>query len=336
MPSRPTAGLKHQIPFTVSKRAEACFDSLDRTEDLRLSPSNNWLAIANYLLDCITLFSVRIVPASTEHSSGFELVDYWQIASPSFNEVHGLDFLDDNTLVVGNRLSGIDIFKLPSKPPMGQTVHVEPSKTINKAAKDIDLQNPGSVCSFYQADGTRQILAANNYGHFISSHLLSNVGPFRKLRSRVLIAGDLGIPDGVTISDDHKYIAISNHVTHEVLVFKNTGHYGAYDEPCARLQKVIYPHGLRFTRGGKELFVSSAGSPFLHLYRANGGNSWSGLYKPANTFQVIDNDTFKAGASNDQEGGAKGLETTADGSILLVTNELAPLQTFDLPAILQA
>lgn len=326
----------HQVDIEISPKAAECFGTLARTEDLRLSPDNTLLAYANYHLNCITLFSVFLEPASTSRLASFKVLDFWQIASTTFNETHGLDFLDDRTLVVGNRVGGIDILELPQQPRMRETLHLTPKKTIRRAAKNVAIQNPGSVCAFQRPDGARQILAANNYGHFVSSHLLRQVGPFRKLTNKILISNGLGIPDGLTISPDLKHIAVSNHLTHEVLVYENTGHDGHYDEPCARLQKVVFPHGIRFTRDGKKLLAASAGSPFVHVYSRGNHNTWSGTYRPDRSFRILDEQTYRAGACNPMEGGPKGLEITANDELLLVTNEHAPLQAFDLQAMLKA
>lgn len=329
-------GPKHQIPIDISTEAKVCFHTLARTEDLRLSPDNKWLAFANYHLNCVTLFSIALHSARPERSARFAIENFWQLSSPTFKELHGLDFLDGRTLVVGNRGGGIDLLNLPHNPPMGGVVHVTPAKTIKRAKKNTAIQNPGSVCAFRRPDGARQILAANNYGHFISSHLLRRVGPFRKLTNEILISGGLDIPDGLAISDDLKHIAVSNHLTHEVLVYRNERHDGGFEEPCARLQKTVYPHGLRFTNTGNRLVVASAGSPFVHVYKGEDDNTWCGVYRPEGSFRVLDEQTFKAGAVNPMEGGPKGVEITANDELLLVTNEHAPLLAFDLQAMLKA
>ncbi|MEM1039649.1 MAG: hypothetical protein AAGI12_09295 [Pseudomonadota bacterium] len=330
-----TARQKHEVELSVLPDCEACFNGLSRTEDLALSPNNQWLAVANFTLNCITFFQLSFTYDGSPRTPGLSIGNYWQLQSPTLKYPHGLDFLDDQTLVVANRQGSIDLFDLPAAPPFGQMIKTTPRVSLTRAGFKQRVHSPGSVCAVELRRGQCQIFAANNYSHFISSHVISSFGQLRKTSNKTIISSGLGIPDGLAMSDDHRFLAVSNHTTHEVLIYKNQRAGEPFDEPCARLKNVIYPHGLKFVDGHSKMVVASAGSPFLHLYACD-DLPWSGEYRPKNSFQVVDDETFRAGAVNDQEGGPKGIEITSNERLLLMTNELLPLRVFDLQAMLNS
>jgi len=327
--------LKFEVDFNVAPAVLDCFNTLERTEDLGLSPDGRWLAVANYALDGITLFSIDTAFTNGAEPPRLTLNNFWQLKSSTLSEPHGLDFLDNTTLVVANRTGSIDIFDLPSRPPLGQAFNTQPVKSITRARKGEWLTNPGSVCALKLGGGRIQILSLSNYQNYITSHTISHFGPFRRTHNQIILSEGIDIPDGIAVSDDRKFIAVSNHVTHEVFIYAYQGPKATLDPPCAVLKNVVYPHGLRFCDGHSKLIVTSAGSPHVHLYDCVNA-PWAGNFKPVNTFKVLDDETFKAGADNTQEGGPKGLEITRDEKLLLVTNELMPLRAFDLQAMLAA
>ena len=131
-------------------------------------------------------------------------------------------------------------------------------------------------------------------------------------RSEVLLQRYLDIPDGVSVSPDRRWIAVSNHTPHNV----------------------HYPHGVRFSADGGHLFVADAGAPYLHVY-APGPDQWRGVRHPLATVRIMDDAAFERGRFNPEEGGPKGLDLDASSRVLVVTSECQPLAFFDVRALLE-
>src|SRR5262245_9323103 len=95
------------IGVRLSDPVKTALASLGRTEDVRFSPNNQLLAFADLGRNRCLILHVEIQEA------GGELIlsasDFLEIASETFRFPHGLDFIDDETLVVANRKGGISI-----------------------------------------------------------------------------------------------------------------------------------------------------------------------------------------------------------------------------------
>ena len=83
-----------------------------RTEDVRLSPSGRRLAIACYLRDVVAVADVELTATADGPAMAIENVEL--LSSPAIREPHGVDFLDDETLVVASRCGGLGVFRLPA------------------------------------------------------------------------------------------------------------------------------------------------------------------------------------------------------------------------------
>ena len=95
-------------------------------------------------------------------------------------------------------------------------------------------------------------------------------------------------------------------------------------------------HGSKGPNGSSpvtiHLYVTDAGRPFLFKYRQP-ADGWRGTLPPAAVARVLSEEVFLRGRLNPQEGGAKGLDLTRDGSLLAVTCEEQPLAVFDVAAL---
>ena len=143
----------------------------------------------------------------------------------------------------------------------------------------------------------------------------------------------LNVPDGVAVSDDGRWLAISNHDTHSVLVYEYSPSLNEDSDPVSVLRGVSYPHGLRFSSDGRQLVLADAGAPRLHVY-AREGDEWRGVRDPQSTIQIMDETQFLRGHVNPQEGGPKGIDVSVDSTVLVVTTEFQPLAFFDVPELL--
>lgn len=158
----------------------------------------------------------------------------------------------------------------------------------------------------------------------------------RSIRSgEIVLKKWLNLPDGVCVSKDRQWIAVSNHNTHGVLLYHWSPALNELASPDGMLRGGYFPHGLRFSADGRYLFVADAGAPFVHIY-ANGGEGWRGSRTPAASVRIMDEPLFLRGRHNPQEGGPKGLDIDSAMNVLVATSEHQPLAFFDLPEMLQA
>ena len=292
---------------------------LGRTEDIRLSPSRRRLAIACYAIDRIAVADVEL-SATEVRLTRLEL-----LASPAVRQPHGLDFVDDDTLVVASREGGLAVLPIPAGdvPPTAWDV----TPTAVHAASGHD-DSPGSVAVATADGGGHELLVCVNWTHTLKRH---------RLHAGTLSPPDvaarrwLDVPDGVAISPDERWVAVSNHFSHSVFVYERHS-LGEGAEPVAILRGATYPHGLRFSADARRLVVADAGAPHVHVFAAAEGG-WSGASYPAATVAVFDDATYRRGRHTPQEGGPKGLELDARTNVMLVTCEETPFLCFDVGAV---
>ena len=299
--------------------------ALGRTEDVRLSPSGRRLAIACYLRDVVAVADVEL--AATADGPAITIENVQLLSSPAIREPHGVDFLDDETIVVASRCGGLGVFRLPA--PDASTGDWELNPVAYAASSD-PLDAPGSVAVRRTGANRHEILACVNWAHTIRRHEYEN---------GALTAGDvaahrwLDVPDGVAISNDGRWVAISNHFTHTIFVYEHAS-LGPEAAPVGILRGVTYPHGLRFAGGDERLLVADAGAPHVHVFAAS-AQGWHGVAYPAATIAVMDDETFLLGHRSPEEGGPKGLDVDPRTNVLLVTSEETPVSCFDAGATVE-
>jgi hypothetical protein len=101
-----------EIEYTASPSVRRAVAALGQTEDVAFSPSNRRLAIAALLRNRITVFDIDIIPSPG--GAHVALTGGVELSSPALQDPHGLAFIDDDTVIVMNRESGVALFKLPS------------------------------------------------------------------------------------------------------------------------------------------------------------------------------------------------------------------------------
>jgi len=177
-----------------------------------------------------------------------------------------------------------------------------------------------------------RLLICNNHWNAITAHTVS-IGPSIKIHNEgVLIEDRLKIPDGVSISGDGAWIAISNHVDGEVLVYANTPSLHRKAPPAAVLRGLVCPHGVRFTSDGR-ILVADAGSQYLHAFERPVGG-WNGDPGPTKSVRVMDDETFYSGRYDAREGGLKGIELDNSNRVLVTTHKRDVLGFYDLTRLL--
>lgn len=330
-PDRIIDDSRARLDIVVAQDAELAMARLGRTEDVRFSPNGRLLAIAGFAKGTCLLLDVEIGRSGSRPI--LHVTDYMELHSAALNEPHGFDFIDDRTLVVANRMGGVVVFAVPLRSAARRIHNLTPLRTITRAGLGTRLHSPGSVCVASMENGRCELLVCNNYRHRITRHVTSTDGGWSLPRNSVLLEQGLDVPDGIAISPDKAWIAVSNHMTQSVLVFDNKQRLNRQSRHVGTLLGVSYPHGLRFSPDGNRIYVADAGTPYVQVYEPHRGN-WAGEHGPVTSIRVLDDETFHKGRHNPEEGGSKGLDLDPSGELLVVTNEEQPLACFHVPDLL--
>jgi len=320
-----------ELQYAAPQSVIDAIGSLGRTEDVRFSPSNRRLAVASFYRNRVVVFDVDI--ASSSGATQVALTGGVELSSSALQWPHGVDFLDDDTLIVTSRGRDVAFFELPPGNRDVPSLEVLPIARWPSDRTTL-LNAPGSVAVSHVGDDGCEVLICNNDGHTVTRHLLDCDAGRAVRHSEILLQKYLDIPDGVSVSPDRRWIAVSNHTTHHVLLYQNSPALSANAEPDGILRQASYPHGLRFSADGRHLFVADAGAPYLHIY-AQDSDEWRGVRHPLATVRIMDDPMFERGRHNPEEGGPKGLDIDARSNVLVVTSECQPLAFFDVPALLQ-
>jgi hypothetical protein len=304
--------VQHEIETTGPARVAEAIARLGRTEDLRFSPDGRRLAITCFQHTAIA----RLVVAG--------------LKAP-----HGVDWLDDRTVVVADRAGWMGLVEVPPSRP-GEAVDLEVD-LLPFDGEFAAIYGPGSVTVVDRDERGAEVLVCNNWGNRITRNGLRRGEPWEVASSDICLERLLDLPDGVATSPDGAWLAVSNHNRQVVVVYEGGAApvVGAEDIdrlPVGVLRGTSYPHGLRFTRDGGQLIVADAGSSFVHVYRARRG-SWSVTGYPDAAIRVVTDDEFAAGNSGPGEGGPKGVDLDPTERVLAVTCGEAPLRWFDLRAV---
>ena len=307
--------------------------SLGRTEDVRLSPDDRCLAIVGYAANRIHLFGIDIDLASSSPPK-VRLHDHRVLASPALADPHGVTFLGNEHILVCNRGADVCIFRIPPAGRGGPQLTVTPHQVIRgRGFVFARVKNPGSADAYPMADGGYRVLICNNHWNFVSSHV-ARPGVNTRIRHQGnLLDPRIRIPDGISISPDGAWVAISNHMDGEVLIYRNTERFSSDASPAAALKGIVCPHGIRFTPDGHVL-VADAASQYLHVFAHEG--SWSGDHSPRKSIRMMEDDRFYDGRYATREGGLKGIDVDRSGRVLITTHARDPLAFYDLHELLDA
>ncbi|HWA49485.1 MAG TPA: hypothetical protein VG742_14510 [Dongiaceae bacterium] len=318
------------LAYAATPEVRDAIASLGRTEDLRLAPGGRRLAIAAAARNRIVLIELEIATAGA--TPQVALTHAVEISSPCLRYPHGVDFLDDDTLIVASRAGGVAIFDVSSIEPGAHFVELAPLQMLPSTA-NTPLQRPGSIALLGSGAVHPEILICNNSGNTITKHLLDRDARYAPLGGETLLQKWLDIPDGIAASRDGRWIAVSNHNGYCVMLYENPPGAGRDAPPDGLLRGPHAPHGLRFSPDGRMLFVADAGTPHVHLYTADDAQ-WRGVRYPDMSIRVIDAERFARGRYNLREGGPKGIDLDPGMRVLVVTCEWQNLAFFDLAPLL--
>lgn len=303
--------------------------ALYRTENIAIAPDGRRALIPSFHADFLLLVDLELVHDGTRTS--LQVTNPNVIQSTQLCYPHGAVFLDDATVLIANRNSELITLPVPSRGSTPTVVHRRAHVVVD-AYDDVPVRTPGAL--FARGDGGLvEVFVSNNAGNDVTRYVLDPAGPGTVLDREVLISGDeLDIPDGVSMSASGRWLAVSNHASHEVLIY-------AYDARAPRpatltgiLRGANYPHALEFVADDRALVLTDAGLPYVYTFVAPDGN-WSGERSPAHVHRVMDDDTFNAGRYNPEEGGPKGMGALQRQRAIVLTSCYQRLRCLSFAAI---
>lgn len=319
-----------QIQYAAPDPVDAVIKQLGRTEDVHFSPSNRRLAIAGFHANKIAVFDIALT--RTNGVSEVAIPRVVELHAPFLTEPHGVCFLDEQTLAVANRSGHVHIFDAPMPRTPHERCVVTDRKSIRGNTEAL-VHTPGSVAAISIDAESLELAVCNNYANYITRHIIRKGIDLEVGSEDVLLAAGLDIPDGICYSPDQRWIAVSNHNTHSVLVYERTAALNRASQPNAILRNVLCPHGIRFTPDGAFILVADASARFVNIYKREEA-AWGGVYDPYGVFPVVTPAVFARGRSNPQEGGPKGIDVDKDMNVLVTTCEFQTLAFFDLAEVL--
>lgn len=319
------------IPFTARRDARAAIARLGRCEDVAYSPNGGRIALIGLVTNRLLVLDIETALAGDRPHVA--VTGFAELDSAAFNQPHGIVWVDDRTLILGNRRGQIAVVALPEERANAGSgpVEIAPLRLIGADGKDL-VTTPGSLAVRPVGMGLIELLVCNNYVDHVTRHLIDRDQDYRVLASEMVIAKGMSVPDGIALSPCGGWIAISNHDHHNVLLFRDDDRDDA-KAPDGILAGIAYPHGLVFSGDGKALLVADAGAPFVHVFRSEDGG-WSGERKPSEAIRTFSDKIFRNGCRGPAEGGPKGVDLTGGDRVMVASCEEKPLAFFDMSGLL--
>ena len=318
-----------EIEYAAPQRVRHAIAAIGRTEDVSFSPSNRRLALAAFRRNQIVVFDIDVTaaPDGPRVVLGSGMV----LESTALGKPHGVDFIDDDTIAVASRDTGVAVFKLPPG-DADVSLHTITPTVIWPAGEGMHFGVPGSIRVSRADRDLCELLVCDNTRNCVTRHQFDANSAIRT--SDVFVHDYLEVPDGVAVSRDRRWVAVSNHEAHNVLMYEQGPSQRMSAKPDGVLRRVEFPHGMSFSADGRYLLVADAGGPYVHIYAQDAGE-WRGVRSPLATARVMDESRYLKGRENPQEGGPKGLAIDGHDQVLVVTSEYLPLGFFSVSALVQ-
>jgi hypothetical protein len=300
-----------------------------RTEDVRFSPSGQRLAVVA-TDGCVIFYAVDITVRP------IALKPEVEVRSASLLVPHGIEFLTETLFVVANRNSNLAFFHMPPPEQWHASCNIEAvlevgsplfgGTGVTRNLRDRALFcGPGSVRLF---DGVLYVCC--NYKNTVSTFGVTLEGGQIKVASGSVIAQQgLEVVDGIGLSEDGQFMALSDHDHQRVAVYRRTEYHSklnpTYELVCSlRDCDMHFAHGLRFGRDSQVLYVADAGGRYIHVFKTD--DQWQ-TDLSSSTFKTlgVDEEAFiksqevAAEAHRLLEGGAKGLDIGPDYHTIALT-----------------
>lgn len=318
-----------KIDFKTTEKIRYIIDNIGRTEDVTFSPDNSRFIIAEFIANKLHFFNVEFDRSTSP--PGIAITNYCKITSPDIKNPHGVCFLDDERIVVCSRYGDVSVFSIPDYKDEINDFDIRAEASISSEGLwSSKVTTPGSVDSYQLSENRYRIFVCNNHSHLVTSHIVDfNDDAVKFEHEGVRMKRTLRIPDGISISPDQKWLAVSNHVHGQAAIFENTPNLNKKTEPANVLEGSVCPHGLRFSPDGKMLYVADAATQYLFIYESEDGN-WGAVQNPPRTIKVVDDEPFYFGQYGAKEGGVKGLDIDQTHSFLISTHRMGVIEFFDV------
>ncbi|MDB5699225.1 MAG: hypothetical protein JWN69_2029 [Alphaproteobacteria bacterium] len=317
------------VPFTARADIRAALVGLGRAEDLCFSPDGSKLAVAGLGEERLLILDVET--ALDGDVPRVALTRFLEVECAAFSHPHGLAWIDEATLVVANRKGPVAIVAIHDVPD-GSRIIVEPLRLIGADGTEL-VRTPGSVAVGFVGMGLIELLVCNNFVEHVTRHLLDQRRSYEVIASEILLDHGLGIPDGIAQSPSSRWIAVSDHSQHDVVLLRSDAQANGAREPDGRLTDLCYPHGIKFGADERVLLVADAGAPFVRLFTSDTGD-WSGTRSPSEAIRVMSDATFALENHTPSEGGPKGIDLTRDNMLMVMSCQQQPIAFFDMRGLI--
>jgi 6-phosphogluconolactonase (cycloisomerase 2 family) len=307
------------------------FDETARTEDIKFSPSGRVLAVV------ATTRSIAVFAIDTG-ARPIQISRHAILKSSSFSSPHGIDFLSDDVIVVANRAGWVTFYRVPPVEAWQEQVTIEPIHEMGsvwfgrKGAKRETAERrincgPGSV----RVHGKNLFVCCNNANTVTVHPYEIAEGRIATGDGTVIPQAGLEIPDGVALTRDGHWMAVSNHKQHCVMITRRS------DGTLAgvlRDDDLRYPHGLCFDPVGGSLYVADAGESHVHVFMS--GGDWQSANGSTFKLPAVDVDAFRKTREavpeelRALEGGIKGIDIDPSGRVLATTCRHQTLRFFEI------
>lgn len=311
-----------QIDCVAPDSVAATVARLGRSEDLAISPDGRRLVVIGINTDDILVVRPELIgPAGGRR---VEIAHAETCTARGLKSPHGVTFVDDEHLIVVSREAGVSLVELPID---GRSRTLR-SRILVDEFHPVPAAIPGSVEVLTVTESLVEIYVCNNHSHTVDRYLVDRSDDWAVIDARCVLQSGLDTPDGVALSPDGRWIAISNHEHESVAMHRLRPGIGPEDSPDGVLEGIGYPHGLAFVDEGRGMVVADAGRPSVLRFDAADGD-WSGRRPATCTTTVMTDETFALGRYNPREGGPKGLATWG-ADVVVLTSEWQPLAFFEL------
>jgi hypothetical protein len=321
-----------RIALDAPELVHGTIEGLGRVEDVAFSPNNGLLALAAFERNSIGICNIDITVVGNRPR--VEISNAVEYSSPSLNAPHGVDFLDDRTVVVANRGGDVTVLRLPADDDARDRAELTLIDLPIGAGFE-QLGKPSALTIVKSPEGRIEVLVCNNSSHTVTLHELEN-DPLSVKHTDVLLHRYLLLPDGVAVDADNQWIAVSSNDGHRVMLYERSRPLHEKSDPDAILLGAHHPHGIRFSLDGRYLFVADGYNPYVHVY-ARDGETWRGVQHPMASIRVRDDDVYKRAVliGGYWNAGPKGIDLDRRGNVLAICFVTEPLAFFDAAAILE-
>ena len=322
----------HQLPYFYTNGP---IDEDVRTEDLRFSPSGRRIAVAS-TDGSLHLFAVE--PSSRP----LEITYQTRLVSSDLLSPHGVEFLSEDAVVVANRHDTIRAFRVPLRNTWDAETEIDCIGELNSdwfgaqgekrlLRERAVATGPGSV----RRHGCDLLVCCNKL-NTVTAHPFTLGQEHVSFGAGRLVAQDgIEIPDGLAISPDGVWLAVSDHDNNRILVYRRE-----HGELACVLKDndLKFPHGLCFDRTGDLLFSADAGNRFIHAFQGQGG--WTtDQSRSADRVEAVPMFVFDRTQSavpehvRPLEGGSKGIDIDPSGRLIAITCRHMLLRVFLLDPV---